>query len=206
MGTPLPHTSTADAVFVWGYQDSALRAVCPCRGATPYESHTNAPIGAGDRVGGRKEVAPYEDRSAVDVRGRMTRFCNLRPLWGSYKYGNVSLRPRGVDLSEVLTPGYFRAMPTASLAPTGRRHHTNPIRTPYESHTDPIRIPYESHTNPIRDVGKYPNPAPNGALSYSRAICAGHTLLLLLLLLRFLALMRGFCRKILDIKCAIFDN
>ena len=37
MGTPLPHTSTVDAVFVWGYQDSALRAVCPDRGEMPYE-------------------------------------------------------------------------------------------------------------------------------------------------------------------------
>ncbi|MCI6279118.1 MAG: hypothetical protein MR609_04925 [Bacteroidales bacterium] len=43
MGTPLPHTSTADAVFVWGYQDSALRAVCPY-GANP---HTNAHTDAG---------------------------------------------------------------------------------------------------------------------------------------------------------------
>ncbi|MDD7559282.1 MAG: hypothetical protein PUJ95_03330 [Bacteroidales bacterium] len=67
---PLPHTSTADAVFVWGYQDSALRAVCPYRGATPYKHRTNpAPIGAEDRVSGRKEVAPYEDAGGIDVRG-----------------------------------------------------------------------------------------------------------------------------------------
>ncbi|MCI6278403.1 MAG: hypothetical protein MR609_01210 [Bacteroidales bacterium] len=73
MNPPLPHTSTANAVFVWGYQDSARCATLPLRGESPYERpygcRTIAPIGAKDRVSGQKVVAPYEDRSAVDVRG-----------------------------------------------------------------------------------------------------------------------------------------
>ena len=131
---------------------------CPYRGTTPYEHpygcRTSAPIGAKDRVSGQKVVAPYEDRSAVDVRGRMTRFFNLRPLWGSYKYDSVPLRPRGVklaprsypllrgvDLSEVLTPGYSLAMPIGISCPYRGA-------TPYEYPCDAygISCPYRGTT------------------------------------------------------------
>ncbi|MCI6278572.1 MAG: hypothetical protein MR609_02085 [Bacteroidales bacterium] len=47
----------------------------------------------------------------------------------------------------VLTPGYFRAMPTASPYPYRGDGTT---RIPYDPHTNPVRIPYEPHTNPIR--------------------------------------------------------
>ena len=47
-----------------------------------YGHRTSAPVGAEDRVSGRKVVAPYEDRSAVDVRGNGNAL--LSPVFDPY--------------------------------------------------------------------------------------------------------------------------
>ena len=108
---PLPHTSTADAVFVWGYQDGGTLCHSAPIGA---KCHTNT-IRIPDERPGRGKRPRQRSKGSSPVRrpqrgrraGEWERpiIPRLRPLWGSYKYMKCPVASPGCRPLRGLNPG-----------------------------------------------------------------------------------------------------